>query len=101
MKTHDEKIAQLTLAAIYPLYLKKIEKKGRTAQELDTVIQWLTGLSSQEINQAIQDQLTFDELAKGRKMQKSFAISAINPVIPQPYFSVYRVRTIYATLQYN
>ena len=70
MKTHDEKIAQLTLAEIYPLYLKKIEKKGRTAQELDTVIQWLTGLTSQEINQAIQDQLTFDELAKGRKMEK-------------------------------
>ncbi len=61
MKTHDEKIARLTLAAIYPLYLKKIEKKGRTAQELDTVIQWLTGLTSQEINQAIQDQLTFEE----------------------------------------
>ena len=58
---HDEKIAKLTLAAIYPLYLKKVEKKGRTAQELDTVIQWLTGLTSQEINQAIQDQLTFEE----------------------------------------
>lgn len=61
MKSHDEKIAQLTLAAIYPLYLKKVEKKGRTAQELDTVIQWLTGLTSQEINQAIDKKLTFEE----------------------------------------
>ena len=42
---HDARIAQMTFASVYPLYLNKIEKKGRTKAELDTVIQWLTGLT--------------------------------------------------------
>ena len=34
---HDEKIAKLTFAAVYPMYLAKVEKKGRTKEELDQV----------------------------------------------------------------
>ena len=49
MKTDDatnQKIAQMSFARVYPLYLAKVEKKGRTGDELDQVIRWLTGLES-------------------------------------------------------
>ena len=40
---HDERIAQMTFASVYPHYLAKVEKKGRTKEELHQVIEWLTG----------------------------------------------------------
>jgi hypothetical protein len=46
MKTtpeHDERMARMTLASVYPHYLAKVEKKGRTKEELHQVIEWLTG----------------------------------------------------------
>ena len=47
MKTtpeHDERIAKMTFASVYPHYITKVEKKGRTKEELHRVIEWLTGL---------------------------------------------------------
>lgn len=40
---HDERIANMTFSSVYPMYLAKVEKKGRTKEELHQVIQWLTG----------------------------------------------------------
>ena len=48
MKTtlkHDEKIAKITFASVYPHYIKKVESKGRTIEELRQVIEWLTGFT--------------------------------------------------------
>lgn len=45
----DEKIASMVFSKIYPLYLAKIEKKGRTAQELNQMISWLTGYNDIEL----------------------------------------------------
>lgn len=57
----DARCAALTLAAVYPLYLAKIERKGRTQAELQQVIQWLTGFDEQSVQQLIQEQVTFAE----------------------------------------
>ena len=40
---HHRRIAEMTFASVYPLYLTKVEKKGRTREELHRVITWLTG----------------------------------------------------------
>lgn len=40
---HNKRMAEMTFSSVYPLYLTKIEKKGRTKNELNEVITWLTG----------------------------------------------------------
>ena len=47
--THDQRIAKMTFASVYPLYLAKVEKKGRTKEELHQVIEWLTGFDNKKI----------------------------------------------------
>lgn len=58
---HDEKIAKMTFASVFPHYKVKVEKKGRTMAELIAVIEWLTGFSEQEINNLIKDKITFED----------------------------------------
>ena len=58
---HDAKIAQLTFAGVYPQYLSKIEKKGRTKAELHEVISWLTEFSEDQLNELITNKVTFKE----------------------------------------
>jgi hypothetical protein len=58
---HDAKIARLTFAGVFPHYLSKIEKKGRTKQELLHVIEWLTGFNEAQLNEKIKDKATFEE----------------------------------------
>ncbi|MFN8133925.1 MAG: DUF2200 domain-containing protein [Bacteroidales bacterium] len=57
---HDEKIARLTFASVYPLYLSKIERKGRSRDELHQVISWLTGYNEIQLQQMIQAEVTFE-----------------------------------------
>jgi hypothetical protein len=57
---HNERIAKLTFASIYPLYLAKIQKKGRTEKELIEVIQWLTNFDQNEISAQIDSKNTFE-----------------------------------------
>ena len=45
---HDERIAQMTFASVYPHYVAKVEKKGKTKEELHQVIEWLTGYDEQK-----------------------------------------------------
>ena len=58
---HDERIAGLSFSDVYPLYLAKVERKGRTQKELDQVIHWLTGFSSAQIKKLLHSNLTFAE----------------------------------------
>jgi len=60
MKTHDERIAEMTFATVYPLYLTKIEKKGRTKEELLQVIEWLTGFNNKKLQEQIDKKTTFE-----------------------------------------
>ena len=56
---HDERIANMTFASVYPHYVTKVEKKGKTKEELHQVISWLTSFSDEEIQACIEDKLTF------------------------------------------
>jgi hypothetical protein len=77
----NARVFKMSFASVYPLYIKKVEKKGRTKEEVDTVICWLTGYNQQSLQQQIDRktdfQTFFDEApqlnpnaAKGRKMEK-------------------------------
>ena len=67
---HDAKIASMSFGAVYPHYVTKVVSKGRTEQELQTVIGWLTGVEEAELRQAIDDELSFEAF---------FAIAELNP----------------------
>jgi hypothetical protein len=58
--THNQRIAKMTFASVYPLYLEKIEKKGRTEQELHQVITWLTGFDKKKLQALIKEKVTFE-----------------------------------------
>lgn len=59
-EAHDQRIANMTFASVYPLYVKKVEKKGRTQAELDQVIQWLTDLDAEQLQGLMQQDATFE-----------------------------------------
>jgi hypothetical protein len=56
---HNERIAKMTFATVYPLYLAKVERKGRSKAELHQVIQWLTGFDDIKLYQLIDEKVTF------------------------------------------
>ncbi|HEV8515879.1 MAG TPA: DUF2200 domain-containing protein [Cyclobacteriaceae bacterium] len=58
--THDQRIAKMTFATVYPLYLTKVEKKGRTKEELHEVITWLTGFNNKKLQELIKEKVTFE-----------------------------------------
>lgn len=60
-KTHDERIANMTFASVYPHYVEKVEKKGRTKEELHQVIEWLTGFGEKQIKELVKEKVTFEE----------------------------------------
>ena len=60
-RNHDDRFAKMTFASVYPLYLAKVERKGRTKEELHRVIEWLTGHKGEALNQHIHGDATFEE----------------------------------------
>lgn len=71
MKTtpeHDARIANMTFASVYPHYVTKVEKKGRTKEELHQVIQWLTGFDDKRLQQLIDEKVTFETFFKKAKL---------------------------------
>ena len=67
---HDQRIAEMTFASVYPHYITKVEKKGRSISELHQVIQWLTGYDEVALQQHISNKSTFNEF---------FATADLNP----------------------
>ncbi|MBK7407284.1 MAG: DUF2200 domain-containing protein [Saprospirales bacterium] len=57
---HDERIAKMTFASVYPHYITKVEKKGRTREELHQVIEWLTGFDAEKLQELIEEKATFE-----------------------------------------
>ncbi|MEM9869247.1 MAG: DUF2200 domain-containing protein, partial [Bacteroidota bacterium] len=55
----NEKIATMLFSSVYPHYLNKLEKKGRTKEELHQVIEWLTGFDDDRIKALIEEKATF------------------------------------------
>ena len=68
--TTEHRIFSMTVASVYPLYLAKVEKKGRTQDELDAVIRWLTGFDEAELER---------HLAAGTTFADFFAVARLNP----------------------
>lgn len=67
MKTtpkHNERIAKMTFASVYPHYVSKVEKKGRTITELLEVIEWLTGYNASRVQDFIDEKATFETFFK-------------------------------------
>ena len=56
---HDERIAAMTFASVFPAYVAKVEKKGRTKAELHRVIEWLTGFDEERQQEFIRKKATF------------------------------------------
>ncbi len=58
--THNQRVVKMYFASVYPLYLAKVEKKGRTEDELQQIIEWLTGFNTSRLLQLIKDKVTFE-----------------------------------------
>ena len=70
MDTQNQRIAKMTFSSVYPLYLAKVQKKGRTEEELNQVIEWLTGFGEQKLRELIDENVTFE---------KFFEQASLNP----------------------
>ena len=68
-----QRIAKMTFASVYPMYLAKVEKKGRTKEELHRVIEWLTGFDDNKLQQLIEEKATFETF---------FQHASLNPNAP-------------------
>ena len=58
--TPNPRIAKMTFASVYPMYLAKVVKKGRTREELHQVVSWLTAFDDKELQQLIDEQATLE-----------------------------------------
>jgi len=58
---HDNRIATMTFASVYPHYVAKVEKKGRTKEELHQVIKWLTGYDEKKLQKLIEEKVSFEQ----------------------------------------
>lgn len=58
--THNERIAKMKFSSVYPMYVQKVEKKGRTEEELRQVIEWLTGYNTLQQQKLIKENVTFE-----------------------------------------
>ncbi|MEJ8819746.1 DUF2200 domain-containing protein [Lacibacter sp. H407] len=65
---HDDRIAKMTFASVYPHYVTKVEKKGRTKEELHQVIEWLTGYNEKKLQKLIDEKVTFEQFFQQAKL---------------------------------
>ncbi|MGL4598207.1 MAG: DUF2200 domain-containing protein [Bacteroidia bacterium] len=61
---HNQRMAKMIFGSVYPHYLAKVEKKGRTKEELDQVIQWLTGFDKKQLQKYKDENATFETFFK-------------------------------------
>lgn len=67
-QTHNERIAKMSFATVYPLYIAKVERKGRTIKELHQVIEWLTGFDEKKLKKLIDEKVTFETFFQRAKL---------------------------------
>ena len=65
---HDARIAKMTFASVYPMYVEKVTKKGRTKEELHEVIAWLTGFKDKKLQELIDKKVTFEQFFEKAKL---------------------------------
>ena len=57
---NTQRVYRMSFASVYPLYIQKAEKKGRTKEEVDTIIYWLTGYNAKTLQQQIANKTDFE-----------------------------------------
>lgn len=65
---HNDRIANMSFASVYPHYVTKIQSKGRTIDELHQVIEWLTGYDQNKLQQLIVDKVSFQTFFENAKL---------------------------------
>lgn len=65
---HNERMAKMIFADIYPMYIAKLERKGKTKEGLDKIIQWLTGFDGKDLKEIIDERLTFEKFFHKSKL---------------------------------
>lgn len=70
-KEKNEKLANMIFGSIYPLYLNRLVKNGRTKEELDEVIKWFTGFNQKTLDKLIEDKVTYRAFFKKAKIHKN------------------------------
>jgi hypothetical protein len=71
---NNARLIKMAFATIYPLYLTKVERKGRTKEELNEVIQWLTGYNEKALQQIIDKKLDFETFFAKAKLNKNASL---------------------------
>lgn len=74
VKNHDERFAKMSFATVYPLYLAKVERKGRTEAELLQVIEWLTGFDEKDVGQLIEAKASFARFFEKAKLNPNASL---------------------------
>jgi hypothetical protein len=72
--TATHRMYALSVASVYPLYVAKVEKKGRTRDELDAVICWLTGYDESELGRHLAMSTSFADFFAGARMNPNAAL---------------------------
>jgi hypothetical protein len=76
--SHDQRIAKITFASVYPHYLAKVEKKGRTKEELHQTIQWLTAYDEKKLQKLIEEKLSFEKFFQNATLNpKAYLITGV------------------------
>lgn len=70
MKTDNTRVYKMSFAGVYPHYIAKSQKKGRTKEEVDHIIFWLTGYDAQQLQEILDNKINFEDF---------FANANINP----------------------
>jgi hypothetical protein len=65
---HNERMAKMTFASVYPHYIRKVESKGRTKEELHQVIQWLTDFDEKMLQELIEEKASFETFFEKAKL---------------------------------
>lgn len=65
---HNERITKMVFASVYPHYVTKVLKKGRTVEELHQVIEWLTGFDEKKLQKLIDEKVTFEVFFQSAKL---------------------------------
>ena len=74
VKNHDERFAKMSFATVYPLYLAKVERKGRTEAELLQVIEWLTGFNEKDVGQLVTSNTNFESFFQKAKLNPNASL---------------------------
>lgn len=84
---HDDRIAKMSFASVFPHYVTKIEKKGRTQQELFAIIEWLTGFNEHQILDHVKHNISFEDFFNQAQLNP-------NAILIQGVICGYRVEDI-------